>query len=146
MNRLWSTFKTDTSPMFKWVAGFAFLILLALAIYGMRGVWLEGQLADLKEKEKVLERQLSETFGELNVSKASAREYKAKADAVVTAIEESKANAKQIELQYEKAVENYEKKKSELGDCGDDPDACQRLLCEELRAAGFKCSNPPAVP
>lgn len=138
MDRLLALFKTFSLLTQAALIG-GLLLLLLFAANGIRGFFLARQVTNLQQQQQELQTKYDRLIGESNAQIATAREDKLKADAKVAAIEQGKANIRQIEAQLQKAVESYEKKKSELGDCSDDPAECQRLLCEELRAAGFKC-------
>lgn len=123
------------------VLGSALIVGLAVHLYhGHVEAGLVKQAEKLKEENARLADSYNQALGVAKANEQAAREEKAKADAIIATIEAKTVNVKKLDDKLAQASANYEKAKSELGDCAD-PDDCLRRLCQELRAAGFKVPN-----
>ncbi len=128
------------------VVGGFFIVVIAVALTFFLVQRHYGKNIDkLKQENQQLWSDYNQKIGEAKAHEQTAQEWKAKADALKTAIEEGNKNVKQLDANYEKAVQDYEQQKQTIGDCAaaSNPDECwkqqRELLCKELREAGFKC-------
>lgn len=134
------------SPLARWaiIAVIALLIMIPIGIH-IYHVYKESSLVQEKAKaekqQEAIDAKLNEANGRAHAFELQAREEAAKKDALMSTIAAGNKNVKAIEKRLNKAQENYEKSKNNLGDCGDTYDECIRLLRSELCSAGFKTEN-----
>jgi hypothetical protein len=125
--------------------------LLGLILIGGVGVhlWRAHTIAGLTKQQEQLKQEnqritdsYNQAIGQAKAFELSAREEKAKADALIETIEAGTKNVKALDEKLAGAQRNYDQAKSDLGDCADNDD-CLRRLHTELCAAGFKLKDCP---
>ncbi len=123
----------------------AVFVVIGLAVRthhrGIEAKLREDSITLKQENQKTTDLYNQKT-GEAHASELAAKEEKAKADAVVATIDAHAVNVKALDTKLDQVNKNYEKAKTELGDCADTDD-CLRKLCAELAAAGFKTKGCP---
>lgn len=133
----------------KYLIGIFILTGLMLFMFALTGKYYQAKVDALQSEKKILQREnqnLQENYRTLLVEskahEAKAIESRAKADALVAAIDQGNKSVSTIDKKYTEAVRNYETQRANIDDCSNDPVHCSELLCLELRKAGFKCDTP----
>jgi len=126
---------TFITPRRAWIAA-GILCVLFVSLWGA-GKYHAAKLTSLKADNARIVDQYQQQLGVAHASELAAREEAMKAQALVAAVEQGNRNVAALGAKIEQAGSNYEKSKSNLGDCVDAADCLQRL-CAELKSAGFK--------
>lgn len=119
---------------------FVLIVIIASTVSWWNGrtiASLRKQAAELRQENVKLTDSYNQALGVAKANEQAAKEEKAKADAIIATIEARTTNVRLLDDKLAQANANYEKAKSELGDCADSND-CLKRLCVELKAAGFK--------
>lgn len=130
------------SKVLRGAIGAVILLVFLLFAFWLVGRYYQGKLKTEQEENKRIRQAYTEEIARSKAHEAVAIENKLKADALEVAIGQRDTNVKEIDKKYDEAIKRYEDKKASIDDCSSNPDACRKLLCEELRQLGFRCKEP----